>query len=91
MVAARLANLKEGRPKTASVEAVSQVDMSQSDAAKKMRVNRSSVQRAKKVLDGGHEEIARMVDEGELSLRAGGVVSAPAPPWTTSPGATRRS
>ncbi len=64
MVAARIATLTEGRPsKTASIEAVSQ-----DDAADLMNVGRSSVQRAREVLEEGAEELIAAVDQGDIAV-----------------------
>jgi hypothetical protein len=61
-VAAKIANLDEGRPdKTASIEAVS-LD----DAAQLLNVSRSGVQRAKKVLDDGTLILVSKVESGEV-------------------------
>lgn len=65
MVAAKIANLGEGRPRiTASNEAV----ISQDGAARAMRVSRSSVQRAVEVL--GSPDFADAVWNGVMSLGA---------------------
>lgn len=64
MIAARVANLKEGRPpETAPRDAVSQ-----EDAAEKLGVSRRSVQRAKKVIDSGREDIVEAVESGKLTV-----------------------
>ncbi len=66
MVAARIANMGEGRPsKTASIEAVSQ-----ERAAELLNVDRSSVQRARRVLEHGSQEVVAAVDRGVLSVSA---------------------
>ena len=60
MVASKLANLGEGRPKeTASIEAVSQ-DL----AAEMLNVSRSAVQRAAKVRSDGTPELVHAVEQG---------------------------
>jgi hypothetical protein len=80
MVAARLANLKQGRPKkTCPLGTLSQEDITNEDAAKRMDIGTRTVLRAQAVLSKAVPDVVRMVDEGELSLRAGGVVN-PAPP-----------
>jgi hypothetical protein len=70
MVAARLANLGEGRPgKTASIDAVSQPQ-----AAERLNVSRPSVQRAAAVLDKGTPAGSKprvMSAESSSSSRAG--------------------
>jgi N6-adenosine-specific RNA methylase IME4 len=63
-VAAKLANLGEGRPeKTAPIGAVSQAD-----AADRLAVSRRSVQRAAEVQDHGVPELQRAVETGKLSV-----------------------
>jgi N6-adenosine-specific RNA methylase IME4 len=63
-VAAKLANLGEGRPsETASIEAVSQ-----DDAAARLNVSRASVQRAKEVQEKGTAEVQRAVEQGKLPV-----------------------
>ena len=67
IVAARLANLSEGRPankETASNEAV----ISQAEAAEMLNVSRSSVQRATKVLRDGVDDLAELIEAGELEV-----------------------
>ena len=60
VVAAKIANLGEGRPnKTASIEAVSQ-----DEAADMLNVSRSGVQRAKKVLQDGTSSLKEKVEKG---------------------------
>jgi N6-adenosine-specific RNA methylase IME4 len=71
MVAARIANLREGRPhKTASFEAVSQ-----DAAAELLNVSRSGVQRARAVTEHGDESLQRAVDEGLVSVSAASEVA----------------
>ncbi len=66
MVAARIANLAEGRPaKTASKEAVSEPE-----AAARLRVGRSSVQKAKQVLKRGVPGLIGAVDRDAVSVSA---------------------
>ena len=65
-VAAKLANLGEGRPsETASIEAVSQ-----DAAAAMLNVSRASVQRAKEVQDKGTPELQRAVERGNIPVSA---------------------
>lgn len=75
MVAAKIANLSEGRPsETASIEAVSQ-----SDASKLMNVSRSAVQRAAKVQQQAAPELVEAVQAGLVSVSAAsGLIHAPA-------------
>jgi ParB-like chromosome segregation protein Spo0J len=66
MVAARIANLDEGRPgKTTAIAAVSQ-----SQAAYMLNVSVDSLQRAKKVIVTGTPEIIAAVERGELAASA---------------------
>jgi hypothetical protein len=63
MVAARLANMSEGRQSTASIEAVSQPQ-----AAEMLNVSRPSVQRATKVLKEATPETIAAVESGKLPV-----------------------
>lgn len=65
MIAAKLANLGEGRPakETASIAAVSQ-----DTAADLMNVSRGSVQRARKVIESGVPEAIEAVERGALAV-----------------------
>ena len=63
MVAARLANLKDGQ-RAASIEAAA----SQDHAAKLLNVSRSGVQRAREVIDKGAPELIRSVDRGDIAV-----------------------
>lgn len=64
MVAARMADMQEGRPpNTAPIGAVSQ-----SESAKKMNVSRRTVQRAKKVLNTDDKDLIAAVDSGRISV-----------------------
>ena len=66
MVAARIANLAGGRPaKTARKEAVSEAE-----AAARMKVGRSSVQKAKQVLGRGDPGLVAAVERDEVSVSA---------------------
>ena len=66
MVAAKLANLFEGRPaKTAQNCAVSQTD-----AAHKLNVGRRTVQQAAAVLERGAPELVRAVEQGKVAVSA---------------------
>jgi hypothetical protein len=65
MVAAKLANLRDGQTKAgASIEAPA----SQDDAAEKLKVSRSSVQRAIKVRDGAISEVIKAVERGDVTV-----------------------
>ena len=71
MVAAKLANLGEGRPSnTAPIGAVSQ-----SDAADLLNVGRRSVQRATAVQEHGVPELQRAVEAGGVSVAAAAYVA----------------
>jgi ParB-like chromosome segregation protein Spo0J len=63
MVAAKVANMAEGRPKTASLDAVSQ-----QRAANMLNVSRSSVQRAAIVQAKATPELLRRVERGEVNV-----------------------
>jgi hypothetical protein len=64
MVAAKLANLGEGRPaKTSSIAPVSQ-----EGAAGLLKVSRESVKRAKQVRDKATPELLAAVDQGHLAV-----------------------
>ena len=66
LVAARIANLGEGRPsETAQISAVSQ-----SDAADLLHVSRGSVQNAKRVLDAGALALVSAVERGDVAVSA---------------------
>lgn len=72
MVAANIANLKDGQKKcAASIEAPA----SQSDAADMMNVSRSSVQRAAKVLSQAIPELIDSVEQNEVSVSAAAEVA----------------
>jgi len=64
MVAARLATLKDGQHGAASIEAAK----SQPEAASMLNVGRSSVQRARVVLDHGIPELVKAVDDGRIAV-----------------------
>lgn len=75
MIGARIANLKgRGRPaEIASYEAISE-----STAAKMMKVGRSSVQRAGQVIESAAPEVARAVERGEITVKvAADIANAP--------------
>ena len=56
MIASRLATLKRGRPDNASIEAISQPE-----AAAKLNVSRSTVQRATTVLENANSVVVRLL------------------------------
>jgi hypothetical protein len=63
MVAEALSTMTEGRPKTASIDAVSQ-----DEAAKLLNVSRKSVQRAREVRKKGTPETIAAVESGALPV-----------------------
>lgn len=71
MAAARISNLSGGRP----VETASRDAVSQSDAAEQMDVSRSSVQRAKKVVEKGSKALQQAVEKGEVPLKKAAAVT----------------
>jgi N6-adenosine-specific RNA methylase IME4 len=78
LVAAKLANMRQGeRTDLASFEAKL---VSQADAANLLSVSRSSVQRAREVLDHAVPELTSQVERGEVSVSvAADVASLPEP------------
>lgn len=73
MAAARIATLRKGGDPNASREA-----LTQGEAAEQMDVSRSSVQRARKVVEQGSKALQHAVDSGEVPLtRAASVVDLP--------------
>lgn len=63
MVAAKIANLKDGQ-RAASIEA----PVTQNEAAEMLNVSRASVQRAEKVQQDGVPELVEKVEAGEMSV-----------------------
>ena len=75
MVASKLANLGEGRPKeTASIEAVSQ-----DRSAELLNVSRSAVQRATKVRSEGTPELVSAVEQGRIAVSQAANIAAMKP------------
>lgn len=68
MVAARIADMKGGRPKTVSAETVSG-RTSRAAAAKQVGASVGSVARARTVLKSGNEEVIKAVEQGKMPLR----------------------
>ena len=68
MVAARLANLRDGQRKTASP--IGERAVSQADAAKMLTVGKRSVERAVEVRDQGAPDLIAAVDRGKVSVSA---------------------
>jgi ParB-like chromosome segregation protein Spo0J len=72
IIAARIANLKEGRPsKTAAGAAISQTE-----AAERLSVSRGSVQRARKVLKDGTPELVESLEKKEVALATAETIAA---------------
>ena len=63
MVGARIAQLKKGSNQHACIQAPTQ-----SDTAKMMKVGRTTVQEARKVLDTGVGELVAAVDGGKMAV-----------------------
>lgn len=64
MVAARLAGMGKGRPvENASIEA-----FTQPEAAKQLNMSRPSVQRARRVLEGGCDALVAAVERGQVAV-----------------------
>lgn len=71
IVAARIANLGEGRPeKTAGIPAVSQAD-----AARQLGTSRDAVQQATQLLKAGSDEVIEAAMAGQISLHAAVTIS----------------
>jgi N6-adenosine-specific RNA methylase IME4 len=68
MVAAKLANMKSGRQAKTGPNGPL---VSNSQAADRLNVGRSSVTRAKRVLSGGSEELIKAVEGGEIPVSVG--------------------
>jgi hypothetical protein len=77
MAAARIATLQDGQRKPgASIEAAQ--SSTQTEAGESLRVGRSSVQRARKVIEEGSKALQHAVDSGEISVsKAAAVVDLP--------------
>lgn len=74
MVAARLANLRDGQraDRAASIDAPA---VTQTQAAELLNVSRPSVQRAREVIDKGAPELVQAVERGEVSVSAAATVA----------------
>lgn len=72
MVAAAIANLAEGRPKTPPIGGVS---VSTEQAATMLNVGVRSVERAKKVVESGAPELKEAVEQGKVSVAAAAEVA----------------
>lgn len=86
MIAARIANMLEGRPKTAQKFAVNpgidnagvtteKEKITQNEAANLLNISRRSVQNAKALHSYGTPELARMVEDGKVHLTAASEVA----------------
>lgn len=75
MVAARIANLKPGRPN----ETVEISTVSQAEAAELLNVSRETVSKAKRVQDSGVPELVEAVDSGKVAVSTAATI-ATAPP-----------
>jgi len=78
MVAAKLANLGNGRPKeTPPIGGVSPTPITTESAAKSLNVSTTSVERARSVRDHGTPELQQSVEKGEISVsKAANVITA---------------
>jgi FixJ family two-component response regulator len=65
--AAKLANLKEGRPRRNETTPIGVVNVTVKEAAKKLGVGSSSVDRARAVLAKGTPEVIEQMSKGELA------------------------
>lgn len=71
MIAAKLANKREGRPeKTSSIELVSQAQ-----AAELLNVSVATTKRAKEVIENGSPELIKAVEQGEVAVSAAAKVA----------------
>jgi len=70
MVAARVANMRQGRPDKSANWRVSSPAVSQPEAAKMLNVSERSVQRAEKVERDAIPEVTKAVEQGHVSLHA---------------------
>jgi N6-adenosine-specific RNA methylase IME4 len=68
MVAARIANLKQGDNRFTIETPIGGSTITQAAAASKMSVGERSVQRARKVIDKGTPELADAVDAGKIAV-----------------------
>jgi hypothetical protein len=72
MVAAKIANAKDGNPRFQANNATESIDsvVSKDDAAKLLNVSRPSIQRAAAVREQGAPELVAAVEKGEVSVSA---------------------
>jgi N6-adenosine-specific RNA methylase IME4 len=68
MVAARISNLKRGDNQYTVDTPIGGTSITQATAASKMSVGERSVQRARKVIDKGTQELAEAVDAGKIAV-----------------------
>jgi ParB-like chromosome segregation protein Spo0J len=77
MVAAKMANLEQGRPKNTAVEKPADLPVfpKQAEAAKQLNVGDRTVREAKKVLTDGTPALGKLVEAGEVSVNAAAEVA----------------
>jgi len=75
MVAARVANLPHGVNKPREDASIEASSVSQPDAAQMLNVSRSSLQRARQVLDAGSDALADAVQRGEALVSTASAVA----------------
>ena len=76
MVAARIAQLGEGRPWSKITPPIGAVTPSVGQAAKALNIGSMTVTRAKRVLRSGNERLVKAVDEGKASVNAASKIAA---------------
>lgn len=71
MFGAKMANMKEGRPKTTSIEGVSGIKpITIAKAAQTLNVGHASIERARTVITNGTPELQKAVENGHISVSA---------------------
>lgn len=73
MVAAGIANLKDGQKKSASP--IGEASISRKQAAEMLNVGTSSIDRAKQVISNGVPELQQAVKQGEISVNKAAVIA----------------
>jgi len=68
MIAAKIANMKLGSNQHTQGASIGAPSVSKKDAAKRMNVGTSSIDRAKKVLDTGTADLQQAVEEGKVAV-----------------------
>lgn len=66
LIAAKIANMKQGRPENSSIELITPV--SQAKAAEMMNVGVATLKRAKAILEADDSEAVRQIERGELTV-----------------------